>query len=1186
MNNQLRKMSSSNAIKQTDNNAKESHVSLLKTANALKTAGKIITGSYLLTKGVKAFKSVTKEAIDAMESQNLFAVAMNNVSGMYEEADKSMTTYYTRAKAFQSELNKQLNTYKPEMMNYQAKYFSALKANMDEKTAYFLSEQLTKAGIDLASLYNTTVDDAMNKIQSGILGQTKGLRQLGGIDVTEATLQTTASSMGIEKLVKDMSFAEKEVMRYIAIYNQAGQAQGDFARTIDQPANQLRMLQNNFKTLANTIGSAFMGLLQKVLPVINGVVLALTEMVTTIAGIFGVSLEFNFEGIGSSVSDISDGVEDIGSGLDNATASAKEFQKQIMGFDEINNITPPSKSGGSGGGGGGSPSVGTIDDGILKALKEWQNGMGNINSKAEEIKNKILSWFQIEDYGKYLTNFELIKEIVESIGLGLLGWKLSGAVTTFFEKMGALSSENAFKISAGIGITLGGGFLEYKGVKHILDYGWSKKAVIEAIAGTIGTTTGIGMILSGLGVSLSTAIPISAGIALSVAGFSILKHGIDTNNIKETLSGTIVTAVGVLPLALKGIKITAKAIEFGALEILTNNKYPKALQTLVSKMNLVDTSTGKLSTGFAKLAKTLIGTGGLVISAKAGYNAMKDLGDGTKSTSQAFTQLGISVAGAVASGALIGSQFGTVGIIVGATASAMLSLGSAVLGLTDSTSELNAISENSNRIFQDVQASVAEYKNKMNEINAVTNEHTSSLVSNSQIIEESKKKLVGLVDENGRVVGSEESVKAILEELNSILGTNYSVVDGQITQNGKMVDSFDNLTEGIDKYTEAYILNSLKRIAQDKKETAIQRIIETNNQYEKLTKRLEEAEEETQKYEETARKSGIGISKSESKKLEELRKVEDGIRAEQQETRAEWVTANEEMRKSTDDIVVEIANKYNLWAGVSEETKNKLISSYQEARQKTKVEADGMAQDIQNATNQTEQSINEMATTTEKTLSDVQYKQIMQNKMDELQKGINTGKIKPLEAMSIMADEMKNRANINTYSQGQNIAYGLKNGIESVSRAVLNAVSSLATMIKNTFNLKMEIHSPSRVMMESGRYISEGIAVGIEQEASSAYKAIEQLGEGISVRAEDFSADAQFGINKSIAQNIDTQANATLSTNVSSMLEKMISNAVQNVSVDVQIEAKTEEGVIVKKVVNGIQDYVMQTGEMPFDVVF
>lgn len=314
-----------------------------------------------------------QDAVDMIEQGNLFAVALGAITNKEGEIMEGSSRYYEDAIAFQETLHSKLKTNIAEMQQYQGMFYNMFKAQMgdiditpyidkhqlqdiagytrdvDVSLSEFLSEQVSKMAVDMSSLFNTTQQEMARRLQSGLSGQTQTLRGHGlGIDITLASLQTTADQLGIEKSVSQMSYAEKELLRYISIVNQAGVAQGDFARTMDQPANQMRIFQNNVKELRQAFGGLFVEIANRIFPIVNGVVSAVATILKALGAIFGFKFSTGAEEVKGSINSAAEGANNLASGMGGAAKSAAEFKKQLMGFDEINNIEPPSAGGGGG----------------------------------------------------------------------------------------------------------------------------------------------------------------------------------------------------------------------------------------------------------------------------------------------------------------------------------------------------------------------------------------------------------------------------------------------------------------------------------------------------------------------------------------------------------------------------------------------------------------------------------------------------------------------------------------------------------------------------------------------------------------------------------------------------------------------------------------------------------------------
>ncbi len=610
-----------------NNNIKDDADNLAKTFNTLRKAVNF-SAIYVGAKKIWNYaKGISSDYIDMVETSNLFEVSMGKVVDQYGKVDEAQSEYYNKAIKFQNDMNESLLTNRAEMEKYQAMYFSMLKSqNINKNKSYFMSENLTKAGYDIASLYNLDVSDAMNKLKSGLAGQVESLRKIG-IDVSESALQNVLNEAGIDRKVQQLSYAEKEIVRYNAIMQQASQAQGDFVKTMDNSANQIKMFKNQLAELRQVAGAFIVNTFGGIITYATAVIMVVKEILKAFANLFGYDLDTSGT---TGLSGVSDTVGDIGTGLGNATKKAKEFKKQIMSFDEIHNIEVPTSSGGSSGSGGGS-NYG-IDSRLLENLKGWDNKMEGIKSKASEIRDKMLEWlgFKRDDKGGWkleegYTNFEKILDIVKMIGLALLAWKVSDAVTGIFGKLGILNGTQSFQIAFGLTLTLSGIFAQWKGTKHLLNGNVDLFSIMETLLGTTGGTFGIASILSATKLGKTLALPnrlaIGLGVMLTIQGIQILIDGIKKNDWKEKILGRLETSTGagVTIGFLKGSWVlglkTALLVAIGSLSFekglnignWLKENYGDSINWYIKKFNL-DLDKDNLAIKAIKIAGIILGT--------------------------------------------------------------------------------------------------------------------------------------------------------------------------------------------------------------------------------------------------------------------------------------------------------------------------------------------------------------------------------------------------------------------------------------------------------------------------------------------------------------------------------------------------------------------------------------------------
>lgn len=378
---------------------------------------------FLVIRAVKKFGEALGSAQDYIEEFNYFSVALDKIgkdsAKQFKKAGYNSAEEY--AKSFRSRFSKlqtQLTGYKvdydtgdatsqmthnlgldlTEVMKFNAAIAQITNsAGMLGETSIMTSKALTMLSADWSSLSNQDLSDVMNNMQSALIGQSRAVYKYG-IDITSAGLAQTALSHGIRVSIKDLDQQSKMQLRALTMLEQSKVAYGDLARTINQPANQLRMLRAGFHNLARTIGSLFMPIVQKLYPYLNAMVMVLQEFAQWIAKLAGIKLG----DIGGSVKapempDYSDAVDDSGKVADNMDKTAKKAKKasdNLQGFDVINKLQENDRDTDTGAGNG-KPNNTSLDlsKELEKALgnyeKIWDEAFKSNQNKAVQLANKI-----------------------------------------------------------------------------------------------------------------------------------------------------------------------------------------------------------------------------------------------------------------------------------------------------------------------------------------------------------------------------------------------------------------------------------------------------------------------------------------------------------------------------------------------------------------------------------------------------------------------------------------------------------------------------------------------------------------------------------------------------------------------------------------------------------------------------
>lgn len=231
-----------------------------------------------------------------------------------------------------------------------------------------MSVELTKLSADMASFYNEDQEKIAKSMQSVFTGTTQPLRKYG-IDLTQATLQEWAHKQGIDANIKSMSQAEKTMLRYQYVISQTGAAQGDFARTSNTWANQTRMLKQNFQQLGSTIGQIAINAFKPFVKAMNSTLVQLDKFAKSARDALGKIFGWEYEEGGGvtqnykdDMEDAADGANDTADATKKATKAQKEFNKQLQGFDRLNNLTSSKGKDNDGTGNGSGTSVGDLSN--------------------------------------------------------------------------------------------------------------------------------------------------------------------------------------------------------------------------------------------------------------------------------------------------------------------------------------------------------------------------------------------------------------------------------------------------------------------------------------------------------------------------------------------------------------------------------------------------------------------------------------------------------------------------------------------------------------------------------------------------------------------------------------------------------------------------------------------------------
>ena len=427
--------------------------------SAVKKIGLLIGGAFAVGKLVQFGKECVELGSDLAEVQNVVDVTFTTMSDKVNEFAKNAMT---SAGLSETMAKRYVGTFGAMSKSF----------GFSEAQAYDMSTALTQLTGDVASFYNISQDLAYIKLKSVFTGETETLKDLGVV-MTQSALDQYALANGYGKTTSAMTEQEKVALRFAFVQEQLSAASGDFIRTSDSWANQVRVMQLQLQSLKATVGQGLINIFTPVLKVIN----VLLGKLATLANAFksftelitGKKSSGQTSGSGAGLAGtgaIADTADQYGQAADNAEKLAdatndnakatkkanKETKNYLSSLDEVhkatstgsNSSSTPSSSGGNGGAGSsGLPSsVGNVDYGNLA---EGETALDKISDSAKKLADLLKKlWKPFQDAWKKegkntidAANIALsgIAKLAKSVGKSLVEVWTNGTGTTMLETM-------------------------------------------------------------------------------------------------------------------------------------------------------------------------------------------------------------------------------------------------------------------------------------------------------------------------------------------------------------------------------------------------------------------------------------------------------------------------------------------------------------------------------------------------------------------------------------------------------------------------------------------------------------------------------------------------------------------------------------------------------------------------------
>ena len=1217
MNNVLSRMNGKNTTRGLENNIDN----LTKKANKFSNAFDFTTAFNVAEKGFRGLFSLFEQSIDYSENANLFNVALDDLT--------------IKGMQFQNTLNEAFGTNQSQTLRFQG-LFQAMAKSMGvaNEDAYKLSEGLTKIGFDLASLYNISDVSAMDKLRAGLAGQTEPLRTVG-MDITENSLKPIIERLNMrdsegELLTpRQLNYAEKMLLRYIAIVDQAKVAQGDFANTIESPANQLKILGMQAQEAGRALGNLFVGALAKILPYANAVVMVIKEVAKAIASVLGIEIS-DYNSSVASVEDAWAGVDDstsnIGSNLDDADKKAKKLQRTTMGFDQIHSISTPTDSTSPSSSGSGSGLDTSINPALLGALSTYENGMEKVRMKATQIRDAIMEWLGFtkkinpltgETYFEYQGIDKTLKNMWESfqglsttgkiiVGLGLVAgatklWNIGKKLVDVFGNTGlgkviksTFSSQKSLfssmltglksshsSVQLGIqswreqqGIIDGttgkvDGFKgAVNGAKNVLmGIGTSavglvtlsasmKNAATEGwnLANTLGTVGGALSSIAGGAMAGAVFGPWGAAIGAAVGALGSLIVAVNSYKEAQSLANSQVVkdmeeSTKSLDEYVQSMQESRKAIEEEANAKLTQVTYS---QQLVAELNNIVDANGKVKQGYEDRAAFILD------NLKNAYGVEYELINGQIKGYEEYKQKIYDAIEAKKAEILLQAN-------EKAYSDALQKRAGLYQKMKDAEEKQNAVLKERNKLYNEMESmwdSMSEkekkyYNNSMeywmqvqgygqnyaNQLKEVDKRFSEAYKSVWKARNEYKKVTEDITNyenlQTAIITENKDAQKAAIEEYTNTVQTESG--------NRKMT-----LSEEIayQQYNAETILQIYKKNGQDVSDEM------KNQAYAQLNIVAQNLADQTSKVEELSPELKEAWTTLATENFdvyaEQVRKMPPETQTQIQSVTGVVVSGTPEVTKVTKKMAEDMLNQMKR-GGTAKENALATLNGY----------LDG--------------------------LEDNELRNLLKNagvkNVDKVMEGIRSGDVSEEIGKDILRGI--NKGINNKKEQGKT-----KKSAESFSSWLMDVFRG----IKGFFT-----HSPSHKTEKIGENVGLGIGVGITNSRNKVAKSVSDFSNKVLSDFQmpfkeiqndmefgdykvDFSKDINFGkITRDINSKTQVEADNTLITSIANAVVKGI-NA-QNINVQLDVNAHTDEGTIVNTAIKGINRETTRTGECPIKVM-
>ena len=562
--------------KQIIKNVKDVKKEVDKTDSSVNKLSKSIAKLFSAKKISAFITQGINKTVDYIEDLNLLKVAFGDTSDAAYDLSKNIA----RITGFdEATLVRNLATFR--------NLTSTL--SLTNEQADLLATNLEKMSLDISSLYNVDLDRAAYALQGMLTGQPRSIKSITGANVTNASLQEELTARGINMKVSELNKAQKAVLQYVVVEKQLINSNGDLARTLEQPANLLKVFNDQVSKAARSLGTLFLPVIQAVIPYLTAFLMVFNEIANAIAKLFGIDADKFWNDMTVGSSNVSSNLESIGK-------AANKANKGLRAFDRLNTISTPSKT---------STGLGGMNLGsdFEKMLKEYNLKLEGIQTKAAKIRDSIMEWlgFAKDSNGEFKFVGITLGTIIGALigGGGLLFavskiFKMFSGIKSIFglgDKLSGKSSKSSFTVPdvktvlkglADLALIVGGVVLLVEAIGLFMKIPKAKETLTDGISALVETFAGLAKIILplaafsagivGLGaVSPVTVLSGMAGLAIIIGGLELVLLAVGAISKLPYVQEFIDTGVDILIKLFDGIGKIAGAIVAGFVDMATSS---------------------------------------------------------------------------------------------------------------------------------------------------------------------------------------------------------------------------------------------------------------------------------------------------------------------------------------------------------------------------------------------------------------------------------------------------------------------------------------------------------------------------------------------------------------------------------------------------------------------------------------